>query len=119
MRFLVDAQLPPALARWLAQQGHTAEHVRDVGLESSSDSDLWLYADHHDAVIVSKDEDFVRLAGSREKGVRVLWLRIGNSTRRELLQWLQRAWPRISAALDADEQVIEVVSLEGVDPSPQ
>jgi len=24
MRFLVDAQLPPALARWLAAQGHEA-----------------------------------------------------------------------------------------------
>jgi len=27
MRFLVDAQLPPALARWLAAQGHEAEHA--------------------------------------------------------------------------------------------
>jgi predicted nuclease of predicted toxin-antitoxin system len=27
MRFLVDAQLPPALARSVAERGHTAEHV--------------------------------------------------------------------------------------------
>lgn len=32
MRFLVDAQLPPALARWLAAQGHEAEHVGDIGM---------------------------------------------------------------------------------------
>jgi predicted nuclease of predicted toxin-antitoxin system len=32
MRFLVDAQLPPALARWLAEKGHDARHVADVGL---------------------------------------------------------------------------------------
>jgi predicted nuclease of predicted toxin-antitoxin system len=25
MRFLIDAQLPPALARWLAAQGHEAD----------------------------------------------------------------------------------------------
>ena len=27
MRFLIDAQLPPALARWLTEQGHHAEIV--------------------------------------------------------------------------------------------
>ena len=36
MRFLFDAQLPPALARLLADRGHVAEHVGDVGLPSSS-----------------------------------------------------------------------------------
>jgi len=41
MRFVVDAQLPPALARWLAGCGHRAEHVDDVGLASASDSDVW------------------------------------------------------------------------------
>ena len=32
MTFLIDAQLPPALASWLIQQGHTAQHVDDLGL---------------------------------------------------------------------------------------
>jgi predicted nuclease of predicted toxin-antitoxin system len=27
MLFLVDAQLPPSLARWIASQGQKAEHV--------------------------------------------------------------------------------------------
>ena len=30
MRFLVDAQLPPALARWLAAQGHETAHIGDL-----------------------------------------------------------------------------------------
>ena len=32
MRFLVDAQLPPALARWLGEKGFAATAVRDLGL---------------------------------------------------------------------------------------
>lgn len=40
-RFLVDAQLSPALARWLASQGHTAEHVNDVGLDGADDRRIW------------------------------------------------------------------------------
>jgi len=44
MRFLIDAQLPPALARWLSSQGHHAEHVADLGLEAAEDSRVWRHA---------------------------------------------------------------------------
>lgn len=37
MRFLIDEQLPTALARWIVSQGHDAQHVFDVGLGGASD----------------------------------------------------------------------------------
>ncbi|WP_292814948.1 DUF5615 family PIN-like protein, partial [Microbacterium sp.] len=37
MRFLVDAQLPPAMARMLVGLGHQAEHVTDVGPGDATD----------------------------------------------------------------------------------
>ena len=37
MKFLVDAQLPPALARWLREQGYDAQHVEDLGLRDAED----------------------------------------------------------------------------------
>ena len=37
MRFLVDAQLPPALARWLVERGHDATHVHEIGMAEASD----------------------------------------------------------------------------------
>ena len=57
MRFLVDANLPPALARWLVSEGHDAEHVSDLEMERTSDRDIWAYARERDACIVTKDED--------------------------------------------------------------
>lgn len=44
MRFLVDAQLPPALARWMVEQGHEASHVVDHGLGEASDASIWAAA---------------------------------------------------------------------------
>ena len=35
MRFLIDAQLPPALARLLESNGHVAEHVADKAVTST------------------------------------------------------------------------------------
>ena len=59
MNFLVDSQLPPALARWIAGQGHTATHVLEMGLEAADDTLIWEHARATSAVIISKDEDFV------------------------------------------------------------
>jgi predicted nuclease of predicted toxin-antitoxin system len=59
LRFLVDAQLPPALARRIEAFGHVAEHVSDCGLASAADRDIRAYAVNVGAVIITKDEDFV------------------------------------------------------------
>ena len=58
MRFLVDAQLPPALARQIELLGHTAEHVADSGRAKAADNVIRAYAAETGAVIVTKDEDF-------------------------------------------------------------
>ncbi len=52
MRFLIDAQLPPALARWLSSAGHDAGHVADIGLAGARDGEIWAYALSAGAVIV-------------------------------------------------------------------
>ena len=58
MRFVVDAQLPPALAVWLVAQGHDAAHVLDLELTRASDATIWQHAEVTSAIIVTKDEDF-------------------------------------------------------------
>ena len=53
MTFLVDAQLPLALARWLSQQGHTAQHVDDIGLREADDQEIWNQALSTGAIVVT------------------------------------------------------------------
>jgi predicted nuclease of predicted toxin-antitoxin system len=60
MRFLVDAQLPPALARWLTAAGHEAEHVADRDMQAASGTATWDLALREQTVIITKDEDFVQ-----------------------------------------------------------
>ncbi|WCM27532.1 DUF5615 family PIN-like protein [Sphingomonas sp. QA11] len=47
MKFLVDAQLPPALCRWLDARGQQAVHVADIGLVAASDATIAAYAETH------------------------------------------------------------------------
>ena len=108
MRFLVDAQLPPALARRLEALGHIAEHVADRRMTSASDDAVRGYASSVGAVIVTKDEDFAvrRLLAD---GPSVVWLRVGNTRRTVLLDRFESELPRIVDALERGETLVELV----------
>jgi predicted nuclease of predicted toxin-antitoxin system len=109
MRFVVDAQLPPALARLLDESGHTAEHVAELGMEASSDSAIWDYAENHGAIVVTKDEDFRnRRSQGRDSGPVIVWLRFGNTSRKALQDWFKPLLPGIETLIDQGDRLIEV-----------
>jgi predicted nuclease of predicted toxin-antitoxin system len=111
VKFLVDAQLPPALAVWLEQAGQEAAHVRDVGLREADDAAIWDYALQAESAIVTKDEDFVARA-ALEMGLTsptVIWLRVGNTTNRVLIAWIDPRLPRIIELLHQGHRLIEVI----------
>ena len=82
MIFLVDAQLPPALAHWLTQQGHTARHVDEFGLREAKDTLIWDHALSTGTIIVTKDEDFAERTARTSTSPVIVWLRFGNATNR-------------------------------------
>jgi predicted nuclease of predicted toxin-antitoxin system len=108
MRFLVDAQLPPALARWLAAQGHEAAHVGDLGMQAASDAAIWDHALASSFAIVTKDEDFAQRKVLADHGPVVVWVRLPNTRRRDLLAWFATVLPEILVAMARGETLIEV-----------
>ena len=109
MRFIVDAQLPPALARLLREHQHVSGHLMDVGLLDAADTSIWDYALEHDAVIITKDEDFAHRQGQSTKASPIIvWLRIGNTSRRALLEWFEPLLPRIETLIEGGDRLVEV-----------
>lgn len=108
MNCVVDAQLPPSLARLLAQAGHQARHVEDLGLRHSDDSEIWRWALEHSAVVFTKDEDFPRRALVSKHAPVIVWLRVGNTSRRALLAWFEPLLTQIEAEVARGELIIEV-----------
>ena len=110
MRFLIDAQLPPALARAIAGEGFEAIHVNDISMTAASDADVWQEALRRDAAIITKDEDFIQL-GLIADGLEVpavVWIRVGNCTRKALLEAVLPLIPTMAEMLKSGEKVIEV-----------
>ena len=107
-RFLIDAQLPHGLAQRLREQGHDAAHVRDTGLREALDFDIWRFAAERGMALVSKDEDFARLAQTDAGGPQVVWIRLGNTSNQKLWQTLQPVLGQIIEALERGDRLIEV-----------
>lgn len=113
MTFLVDNQLPPALARWMAERsGIAASHVAEEGMSHVSDADIWRFAGERDWILVSKDVDFANLHAKRPATEparpRVLWVRLGNCRRTQLLKAFESAWPAIIQSFESGEGLVEL-----------
>lgn len=107
MRFLIDQQLPPVLAESLRASGFDAVHVRDLGLSAAADTAIWDEARRDNAVVISRDEDFVRLT-RRPGGARVIWIRLGNCTNASLLAAMDANWSEMLVRLEAGETLVEL-----------
>ena len=108
MNFLIDNQLPPALARFITSElKHTATHILDLGLRDACDADLWTYASSRDLILISKDEDFVDMIVNRPTA-KLIWVRVGNCRRVFLLDLFRRIWPRIIERLECGDSFVEI-----------
>ena len=108
MKFLVDNQLPSALARFLASIGMEAAHVLDLGLAQSGDAELWSFAVKKKFVLISKDHDFLHFLERTAPDGQLIWVRIRNCRRQVLLEVVERVWPETLALATAGERLIEI-----------
>lgn len=106
----VDAQLPPALAAWLVEWGARARHISDLGLLSAPDTEIFAAARRAQAVVVTKDEDFVRLLEAHGPPPRVVWVTLGNVRNHPLRAAFEHHWPAIHEQLAAGEPLIELAA---------
>jgi len=77
-------------------------------LATAGDDLIRGYAAKVGAVIVTKDEDFV-VRRILQHGPAVVWVRIGNTRRAELLRRIGTEFAAILAALERGETVVEIV----------
>lgn len=110
MLFLIDTQLPPALAEALRGRGLDAIHTADLGMLAATDAMIWDEAVARSAVLVTKDRDFAMLRAARRSGPFILWIRFGNMNNRTLIAQILRAMQRVIKAIERGDAVIELTT---------
>ena len=89
MNLLFDQNISFRIVRILKDLYPEAKQVKDVGLENSNDLVIWQYAKENNFAIVTFDADFYDL--SLVKGIppKIIWLRIGNTSTRNIVKTLR------------------------------
>ena len=108
MKFLIDNQLPKALAEHLSKRGHDCQHVLDAGLAQAPDMAVCRYAEAQERILITKDEDFLYLASRPKSAMRLVWVRLGNCRKTALLAAFDRFWPTIESCFAAGDKVVEI-----------
>ncbi len=106
--FLIDANLPIVLVAAIEGARHKAVHVFQVSDERTPDRDIWHLAQASGQVVMSRDRDFADLAVGSADGPPVIWLRLGNVRKPILIARIVSDMPKLVAALDVGERLIEV-----------
>ena len=96
MKLLVDENLPPRLARDLADLFPESIHVSQIDLGSTPDAIIWDYAKAHGFAFLTKDKDFANLSLVRGAPPKVILLLIGNCSTTELARLIRNNAVRFS-----------------------
>jgi predicted nuclease of predicted toxin-antitoxin system len=98
MKVWLDAQLPPALARWMRETLRLdAAPLRELGLRDATDRAIFAAAREAGATLVTKDSDFVELVQRLGPPPQIVWLTCGNVTNANLSAVFTHGWSNTSS----------------------
>lgn len=103
MKFLIDENLPYQLGQILRINSLHATRVSD----QPTDTELWNYAKDNDLIIFTKDTDFFDRLLLNGPPPKVIWVRLGNIRKQDLIETLVRRWHDITRLI-ANHDLVQV-----------
>jgi predicted nuclease of predicted toxin-antitoxin system len=105
----IDAQISPSIATWMSESFSCRVIVlRDLGLRDANDRDIFFAARNAEAIIMSKDIDFVTLLQKYGAPPQLIWLRCGNTSNKQLKLTLQDHLKTAIRFLASGETIVEI-----------
>lgn len=88
MKLLFDQNISFRVIQRIAQNFPEAVQVREVGLQNKADIEIWAWAKREGYAIVTFDADFYDLTSLYGHPPKIIWLRIGNTSTQNLVDFL-------------------------------
>ena len=105
----LDEQLSPDLARWLVQEFEiVAQSVRDLGLKSATDPEIFFAAREAGALVITKDQDFIRLLERHGPPPQVIWVTCGNTSNERMRTVFSASFRSALEFLGKGESLVEI-----------
>lgn len=110
MKLWVDAQLSPAIAAWINRKFYDVEasSVRALDLRDATDLKIYDEAKKADAVLMSKDDDFIWLIEQKGVPPKLIWITCGNTSNAKMREILSATLLKAKVLLEKGENVVEI-----------
>ncbi|KOH45158.1 DUF5615 family PIN-like protein [Sunxiuqinia dokdonensis] len=103
MRLLFDQNISFRITKKLTVLFPECRHVSDCGLMNCEDHEIWEYAQKNDYSIVTFDSDFYDISVIDGHPPKIIWIRIGNLTTKDIVQLLTKNKAVIDKFIDSDD----------------
>lgn len=105
----IDAQFSPAMAAWIKQNYPVdAVALRDIGLHDAEDRDIFEAARNTNAVVMTKDADFLNLQDRLGAPPQIVWVSCGNTSNLRLKEILSASMTEALDLLTYGEPLVEI-----------
>ena len=109
MKLLFDQNISFRLIKRIIDLYPDSKQVRELGLENSTDIDIFDYAKKNDFAIVTFDSDFCDLNIIRGFPPKIIWIRTGNTTTKNLEYLLRKKNELIKLFLIGNYGCLEII----------
>jgi predicted nuclease of predicted toxin-antitoxin system len=109
MKLLFDQNISFRLIKRIIDLFPDSKQVRELGLENSSDTEIFDFAKRHDFAIVTFDSDFCDLNIIMGFPPKIIWIRTGNTTTKNLEILLRQKSDLIKLFLSENYGCLEII----------
>lgn len=90
MSLLFDQNISFRIIQKIKEDFPNSKQVRELGLEESSDDKIWKFAKENNFTVVTFDSDFFEISNLKGHPPKIIWLRTGNTTTKNIIEILQQ-----------------------------
>jgi len=113
MKLLFDQNISYRIIKLLSKSFPKSKHISEVGLQDSTDTNIWEYAKSNGYAIVTFDSDYYNLSLIKGCPPKIIWLRIGNATTKKIASTLEEDVELISLFLtDSSYEDLSCLEIE-------
>lgn len=101
MKLLFDQNISFRIVKLILADFPNSNHVKKLGLENAADLEIWKFAKDNEFHIVTFDADFVDIQQLNGFPPKIIWLRIGNTSTKEVTRLLNLRSSQISEFIES------------------
>ncbi len=107
MKFLLDAQLPPSLKKLFTDNGYDCKHTLDLELGNDSpDKIINEISVTEQRILITKDSDFFDSFLIKNEPYKLIMVKLGNTSKKELIQFFNNRFDDIIEKLKVENMIL-------------